>query len=154
MKKYSDMTKGIFTTLLFLCMLVIGASEARAQDPVTGSWTFDFATTLASLPTADHTVYDGMEATAKQQVTGFYQGRGFTFLANGTYTMTLAGGTSRQGSWTMSNNNTKLHLTDAVNGQQLVYGIATSGNFLVLTLEGEGSSDALFKSWYLIPQAP
>lgn len=154
MNMYHKITKGIGTTLLFLCLLVIGASEARAQDPVTGSWTFDFATTLAALPSADLAVYNGMEATAKQQVTGFYQGRGFTFLANGTYTMTLTGGTSRQGSWTMSNNNTKLHLTDVANGQQLVYGIATSGNFLVLSLEGAGSSEALFKSWYLVPQAP
>ena len=152
MKTYIAFINTIYRTLCTISIALLCHAPVhgqQAQSPILGEWALDYGTTSNAATGNGKARFEAMDTGTKQQVAGFYQGRRFTFLADGTYRMGAIGRPDRNGSWTLADGT--LALTDAGNAQKLVYSASLTNTHLVLRLEGTGAGNALFRNLYLKP---
>lgn len=144
--------KKTMNMVLMALMVLMAFNTAQAQEepprhPVVGIWTFDYPTTLRAAAGEGKIGYDTMEATDKQRVKSFYEGRRFAFNGNGTYRMQQGDGSIRDGRWAPSPDGGQITLSDGE--QRFTYAISFTGGFLKMRLEGEQGGMALLRDWYL-----
>ncbi len=136
--------------ILIVCILLSCVNKTDAQEssgiPIIGNWVLNYQASLGSISGNAKIHYDSMNPIKKQYVQNYYKGRRFSFYENGNYEMLSGNGTIQQGSWSLSNNGSKLYLISA-DGKTMQCTISFSGTNMVLKIEGKAK--ALLKLWYL-----
>lgn len=144
--------KNLLYTVLMALVVTMTSTTGEAQEgsmdhPLIGVWTFDYGTTIRAAAGEGKVSYDAMEATDKERVRSFYEGRRFAFNGNGTYRMQQGDGSFRDGQWAFTQNGDQVILSDGE--RRFTYAIGFTGGFLKMRLEGEKGGMALFRDWYL-----
>ncbi len=140
--------KRMYIVLMALMALMAFNTVQAQEHPLIGIWTFDYTTTLRAAAGDGKIGYDAMEASEKERVRSFYEGRRFAFNDNGSYQMQQADGSLRGGQWAFSSNRDEIILSDGQ--QRFTYSISFVSDFLKMRLEGEKGEAALLRDWYLI----
>ncbi|WP_430968315.1 hypothetical protein [Spongiimicrobium sp. 2-473A-2-J] len=100
----------ILVLLMGMCLAHAQNDRSDGQHPVVGSWIFDASTFETRMDPGTKQRLDTIPAH-KNAIMAFYIGRTETFSLDGSYTVTLADGSTLVGQWAAQNNNIVLITT-------------------------------------------
>ena len=138
--------------IIGLILLIFGLSHTTTsaqtiQEQLIGDWSFNYEASYATVEAKTKTHLEDMQTVRRERIENSFRNRKMTFLADGTFQLTLSDGRGFTGTWALRDNNT-LDINNP-NGEVTSHNIESlSTTTLILEPESSGIRKHMFPQWH------
>lgn len=138
------------TKCISILLLIFNSLDLSAQNQkelLAGTWNFDFQNSVANMEQSAKTVL-AKNPSAMAKLESTYRNRQILFIADGNYIFQLSNGKQDRGTWSGTNTNRAITITNSQGFVQNFTIVLISPTALILQPEADGKMRPMFSKWY------